>query len=201
MKPRQQKEVSTGWVRFETGRLCPFLGCRVEAAHEHPVCPACGAVRYGNMSCRACVAIRGEDPNPHRLLAAGPSEVILARRTLPERLRYLAGKLTEGTDPVHVALALEAAADEMDGAAPVPPAEVWVAETWNAHGYDQIVLGVYASREAAFRALKERPNMTVYTDDSGHVKARPCREPSFNDQVIAYLPVKWGRAFPVVVQT
>ena len=82
-----------------------------------------------------------------------------------------------------------------------PPAQVWVAETWNAHGYDQMVLGVYTSREAAFQALKERPNMTVYTDENGHVKARPCREPSFSDQVIAYLPVKWGRAFPAVVQT
>ena len=129
------------------------------------------------------------------------SEVILERRTPAERLRYLAGKLTGGTDPVAVALALEAAADEMGTAAPAAPAEVWVAETWNAHGYDQMVLGVYASREAAFRALKERPNMTVYTDDSGHVKARPCREPSFSERMTyPYLPVKWGRAFPKQVQ-
>lgn len=82
----------------------------------------------------------------------------------------------------------------------LPPAEVWVAETWNAHGYDHTVLGVYAGREAAFRALKELPNMAVYVDEHGHVRGRPKREPSFNEQVIMPIPVQWGRAWPAKVQ-
>jgi hypothetical protein len=43
--------------------------------------------------------------------------------------------------------------------------------------------------------------MTAYLDEDGHVKARPKREPSYNEQVIAYVPVKWGRAYPAEVQT
>jgi len=43
------------------------------------------------------------------------SPAILVRRTLPEQLRYLAGKLTGGTDPVHVAITLEVLAAELDG--------------------------------------------------------------------------------------
>lgn len=38
----------------------------------------------------------------------------LERRSLPDRLRYLAGKLTDGTSPVSVALALETLAVELD---------------------------------------------------------------------------------------
>lgn len=33
---------------------CPFLLCQEQATHAHPVCPSCGAVRYGNLFCRTC---------------------------------------------------------------------------------------------------------------------------------------------------
>ena len=60
--------------------------------------------------------------------------------------------------------------------------EVWVAETWGAHGYGHDVLGLYDSREAAFEGLKAVPDMTVYVDERGHLAGRPqigrasCRE-------------------------
>jgi hypothetical protein len=54
--------------------------------------------------------------------------------------------------------------------------EVWVAETWEAHGYGHCVHGVYGSREAAFEALKALPNMTVYVDAAGNVQGRPRKE-------------------------
>ena len=38
----------------------------------------------------------------------------LERRSLPGSLRYLAGKLTGGTDPVHVAITLEMLAAKLD---------------------------------------------------------------------------------------
>jgi len=40
--------------------------------------------------------------------------VRLERRSLPGQLRYLAGKLSDGTDPSIVAVALQAIADEQD---------------------------------------------------------------------------------------
>jgi hypothetical protein len=58
------------WHRIEIGRPCPFLACLIDAPHEHPICPECGAVRYGNMSCQTCRDLRGSDLNPHRLVAA-----------------------------------------------------------------------------------------------------------------------------------
>jgi len=33
---------------------CPFLTCFEEGPHSHPVCPKCGAVRYGNLYCEEC---------------------------------------------------------------------------------------------------------------------------------------------------
>jgi hypothetical protein len=30
---------------------CPFLTCLEEGPHDHPICPDCGAVRYGNLYC------------------------------------------------------------------------------------------------------------------------------------------------------
>jgi len=35
---------------------CPFLLCLEEGPHDHPICPDCGAVRYGNMFCETCQA-------------------------------------------------------------------------------------------------------------------------------------------------
>lgn len=34
---------------------CPFLTCLDSGPHGHDVCPACGAVRFGNMFCATCV--------------------------------------------------------------------------------------------------------------------------------------------------
>lgn len=50
-----------------TGATCPFLLCLVTEAHTHPVCPDCGAVRYGNIFCPTCRDLRGDNPNPHTL--------------------------------------------------------------------------------------------------------------------------------------
>lgn len=51
---------------------CPFLTCLETGPHEHPVCPDCGAVRYGNpFGCPTCLAVfnaeqiaNGRDPIP-----------------------------------------------------------------------------------------------------------------------------------------
>ena len=51
-----------------TGETCPFLACVVRQPHTHPICPDCGAVRYGNIMCRTCVALRGGALNPHSLV-------------------------------------------------------------------------------------------------------------------------------------
>ncbi len=53
-----------------TGAACPFLFCLVAGPHTHPVCPVCGAVRYGNFDCAACRELRGGDANPHALIPA-----------------------------------------------------------------------------------------------------------------------------------
>lgn len=33
---------------------CPFLMCLAVGPHRHPICPKCGAVGYGNISCDEC---------------------------------------------------------------------------------------------------------------------------------------------------
>lgn len=33
---------------------CPYLLCLETGPHDHPVCPDCGAVRYGNIFCITC---------------------------------------------------------------------------------------------------------------------------------------------------
>lgn len=33
---------------------CPYLLCLEAGPHDHPVCPQCGAVRYGNIYCPIC---------------------------------------------------------------------------------------------------------------------------------------------------
>jgi hypothetical protein len=39
-------------VRFDGP--CPFLTCLQTEPHDHPVCPDCGAVRWGNAYCETC---------------------------------------------------------------------------------------------------------------------------------------------------
>ena len=33
---------------------CPLLMCLADCPHDHPICPRCGAVGYGNISCDEC---------------------------------------------------------------------------------------------------------------------------------------------------
>ncbi len=40
------------YIEFD-GR-CPLLMCLAEGRHKHPICPKCGAVAYGNISCDEC---------------------------------------------------------------------------------------------------------------------------------------------------
>jgi hypothetical protein len=37
---------------------CPFLTCLAPGPHSHPICPECGAVRFGNLFCPTCRANR-----------------------------------------------------------------------------------------------------------------------------------------------
>jgi hypothetical protein len=69
---------------------------------------------------------------------------------------------------------------------------VWVAETWQAHGYGHSVQGVYDSREAAFEGLKDRPNLTVYAGKDGNLHGRPRSE--------AHPRAEWAWAAPLTVQ-
>jgi hypothetical protein len=70
--------------------------------------------------------------------------------------------------------------------------EVWVAETWQAHGYGHSVQGVYESREAAFEGLKDRPTMTVYVGKDQNLHGRPRSE--------AHPRAEWAIATPLKVQ-
>ena len=33
---------------------CPFLLCLADCPHDHPICPKCGDVGYGNICCDKC---------------------------------------------------------------------------------------------------------------------------------------------------
>jgi hypothetical protein len=33
---------------------CPLLSCTETSMHFHPVCPVCGAINYGNITCPEC---------------------------------------------------------------------------------------------------------------------------------------------------
>ena len=69
--------------------------------------------------------------------------------------------------------------------------EVWPVLTWQAHGDEMGLLGVYASREAAFRALKAAENMAVWVDDRGHLRGHPRRETAF---------ARWAHGWPAKVE-
>jgi predicted amidophosphoribosyltransferase len=47
---------------------CPFLTCLETGPHEHPVCPDCEAVRYGNpFYCATCNAVLNAEQAAHGL--------------------------------------------------------------------------------------------------------------------------------------
>ena len=33
---------------------CPLLTCQETGPHDHEVCPECGSVRHGNITCNTC---------------------------------------------------------------------------------------------------------------------------------------------------
>jgi len=51
--------------------------------------------------------------------------------------------------------------------------EVWVVEIHHGHGEGAMVAGVYVDREAAWDAFRDRPNLTLYVDEQGHLRGRP----------------------------
>ena len=46
---------------------CPFLTCLLPNAHDHWICPECGAVRFGNASCGTCKGVARAAIKIHRL--------------------------------------------------------------------------------------------------------------------------------------
>ncbi len=34
--------------------LCPCISCPETGPHSHPICPKCGAVKFGNANCEEC---------------------------------------------------------------------------------------------------------------------------------------------------
>ena len=73
------------------------------------------------------------------------------------------------------------------------PAQVWVAETWCAHGEESQVQGVYDSREAARDGLKDEVD-TLYVDDAGLLRGRPRGEPPYG------FGARWAMAGPMEVR-
>jgi hypothetical protein len=73
--------------------------------------------------------------------------------------------------------------------------EVWVAETWEAHGEGQSVQGVYSSREAAWDGLKDEVD-TLYIGGDGLVRGKP------RDEVGDWRDCgrRWASAEPMKVQ-
>ena len=50
----QRKDKTMDKRRFNSGFECPIIWCPLADAHEHKVCPGCGALEYGNVFCTAC---------------------------------------------------------------------------------------------------------------------------------------------------
>jgi hypothetical protein len=77
--------------------------------------------------------------------------------------------------------------------------EVWVAETWGAHGEGQSVQGVYGSREAAWEGLKGKVD-TLYIAKDGSVQGRPRHEESGRNLSMWGDTRQWASAYPMKVQ-
>jgi len=74
--------------------------------------------------------------------------------------------------------------------------EVWVAETWHAHGDGARVQGVYDSREAAWDGLKGEVE-TLYAGTGGHLHGKPRHDEwRPGDGYIR----RWARASPMMIQ-
>lgn len=76
--------------------------------------------------------------------------------------------------------------------------EIWIAETWGAHGDGYRVQGIYDSREAAWDGLKGEVE-TLYVDERGHLRGRPRNEePTWRPGV--WFRLKWASAYPMKIQ-
>ena len=85
---------------------------------------------------------------------------------------------------------------------PAPEPEVWPVLIHDGHGEGTDLLGVYATREDAFRAIKAQPNMTAYVDDKGEVHGRPVRERTGGELLSgrSWFPVRWAHGSAEKVQ-
>ena len=70
--------------------------------------------------------------------------------------------------------------------------EVWVAETWEAHGECVGVHGIYSSREAAWDGLKGHVD-TLYVGDDGELHGKPRDDGPLWGR-------RWASAHPMKVQ-
>ena len=81
----------------------------------------------------------------------------------------------------------------------VEGAEVWVAETWEAHGEGRGVQGIYVSREAAWDGLKSHVE-TLYVGEDGHLHGKPRHEEFDWDRIRRGYLRRWALAVPMKVQ-
>ncbi len=77
--------------------------------------------------------------------------------------------------------------------------EVWVAETWRAHGEGRNVHGIYSSREAAWDGLKGYVD-TLYVGEDGFLHGRPRDEEPRRDWRRWTPSPTWALASPMKVQ-
>ena len=75
--------------------------------------------------------------------------------------------------------------------------QVWVAETWQAHGEGKRVVGVYDSREAAWDAL--RPEVETLYVRNGCLWGRPRDEERRWRPGEPWKPLVWALAQPMPV--
>ena len=61
---------------------CPFLLCLADCPHDHPICPKCGAVGYGNICCEEC----RRNTDIHKELAIIELQAIKAGNSDSDRL-------------------------------------------------------------------------------------------------------------------
>ena len=77
--------------------------------------------------------------------------------------------------------------------------EVWVAETWGAHGYGMGVHGIYSSREAAWDGLKGYVD-TLYIGEDGYVHGKPRHEEFDMERSRRGYSRQWAIAQPMKVE-
>ena len=51
---RELVAIREGAATVRAASPCPMATCIVAGPHDHAICPDCGAVRFGNISCDTC---------------------------------------------------------------------------------------------------------------------------------------------------